>query len=128
MIQGKILIVDDNKSVLNSLKLYLDDKFILVDTLQNCNQIPDFINKTVYNIVLLDMNFKSGVMTGNEGLFWLKEILKTDTTIAIITMTAYGDIELAVNALKEGATDFVEKPWDNKKLLIKLENAYKQCI
>ncbi len=119
---GKILIVDDNKSVLNSLKLFLKYKFKQVDICSNPNQIPSLLHHTDYNIVLLDMNFKAGLNTGNEGLFWLKEILKKDSNIVVLLFTAYGDIELAVNAIKEGATDFILKPWDNKKLLATIES------
>lgn len=77
-----------------------------------------------YDTILLDMNFSAGINTGNEGLFWMKEILKIDPNATIIPITAYGDVDLAVRAIKEGAADFVVKPWDNDKLLATLNSAY----
>lgn len=118
--KGKLLLVDDNLSVLKSLELFLKNKFETVTLLRNPNQIPFTMEQTDYDIILLDMNFKSGVNTGNEGLFWLREIIKSYPSIVVILITAYADIELAVTAIKEGATDFVVKPWDNKKLLATL--------
>lgn len=119
---GKLLIVDDNKSVLSSLKLFLKHHFELLDTCSNPNQIPGLITKDKYDVVLLDMNFSAGVNSGNEGLYWLREILKLDASLVVILFTAYGDVNLAVNAMKEGATDFILKPWDNKKLLATLQS------
>ena len=119
---GKLLIVDDNKSVLSSLKLFLKHHFELLETCANPNQIPSLIKKGKFDVVLLDMNFSAGVNSGNEGLFWLKEILKIDESLVVILFTAYGDVNLAVNAMKEGATDFILKPWDNKKLLATLQS------
>ncbi|WP_321299520.1 sigma-54 dependent transcriptional regulator [Marinifilum fragile] len=119
---GKLLIVDDNKSVLSSLKLFLKHHFELLDTCSNPNQIPGLVTKDKYDVVLLDMNFSAGVNSGNEGLYWLREILKLDTSLVVILFTAYGDVNLAVNAMKEGATDFILKPWDNKKLLATLQS------
>ncbi|GAB7088219.1 sigma-54-dependent transcriptional regulator [Marinifilum fragile] len=119
---GKLLIVDDNKSVLSSLKLFIKHHFELLDTCSNPNQIPGLVTKDKYDVVLLDMNFSAGVNSGNEGLYWLREILKLDTSLVVILFTAYGDVNLAVNAMKEGATDFILKPWDNKKLLATLQS------
>ena len=123
--EGKILIVDDNRSVLNSLKLFLEDEFSSVETTTNPNVLPSLIQKGDVDVVLLDMNFSAGRNTGNEGLFWLKEILKYDESISVILITAYGNIELAIKAIKEGAVDFVVKPWDNKRLLSTLQTALK---
>ncbi|WP_282014464.1 sigma-54-dependent transcriptional regulator [Marinifilum flexuosum] len=119
---GKLLIVDDNKSVLSSLKLFLKHHFELLDICSNPNQIPGLITKDKYDVVLLDMNFSAGVNSGNEGLYWLREVLKLDASLVVILFTAYGDVNLAVNAMKEGATDFILKPWDNKKLLATLQS------
>lgn len=93
-----------------------------MDTCSNPNQIPGLVTKDKYDVVLLDMNFSAGVNSGNEGLYWLREILKLDTSLVVILFTAYGDVNLAVNAMKEGATDFILKPWDNKKLLATLQS------
>lgn len=117
-----LLIVDDNKSVLDSLQLFLKHKFEEVIICSNPNQIPNLLFNHKFDVVLLDMNFSAGINNGNEGLFWLKEILKTDSTLVVILFTAYADVHLAVNAMKEGATDFILKPWDNKKLLATLKS------
>jgi len=123
--KGKLLIVDDNRSILNSLKLYLEDEFDIVKTVSNPNHIISLIRDKTYDVILLDMNFSAGQKTGNEGIFWLREILKYDESAIIILITAYGNIELAVKAIKEGATDFIVKPWDNKKLLSTLKTGLK---
>ncbi len=125
MKKGKILIVDDNASILKSLQLLLKSEYQLIDTISNPEQIPSKLNKISYDLILLDMNFKTGINTGNEGLFWLKKILKKDPDAVVILITAYGDVELAVKAIKLGATDFIQKPWDAEKLLATLSSAYK---
>lgn len=117
-----ILIVDDNKSVLSSLELFLKHKIGKVVTCSNPNQIPSLLREERIDLVLLDMNFTAGINSGNEGLFWMREILKVDPQMVVILITAYGDVELAVNAMKEGATDFVLKPWDNQKLLATIQS------
>ncbi len=122
---GTILIVDDSKNVLESLELFLKYKFKKVICINNPNRLPEILSKNEIDVVLLDMNFTAGVNTGNEGIFWLREILKSDASIHVIMITAYGDIELAVKAMKEGATDFIIKPWDNEKLLATIINALK---
>ncbi len=132
--KGKILILDDNKSVLTALEMLLQTEFDDVFTLRNPNSLLALIQQHQIDVVLLDMNFKAGINTGNEGIYWLHEIQKLDPTISVVMITAYGDIELAVKAVKEGAFDFILKPWDNNKLLstlhaslklrkIKIENA-----
>ena len=123
--QEVVLIVDDNKDVLSALEVLLDDEFKELVTLSNPNQIPNIIQSKQPDVVLLDMNFTSKVNTGNEGLFWLKKIKGFDSNIEVIMFTAYGDVHLAVNAMKEGASDFVLKPWDNDKLLATLKTAAK---
>ncbi len=122
--QGKILIVDDNEELLIALNFFLSNHFTLIDTIKNPNLIPEYIRKENYDVILLDMNFTAGVNTGNEGIFWMKEILKNDPTISVVLITAYGDVELAVNAMKEGATDFIQKSWDEKKILSTILSAY----
>ncbi len=122
MKQGNLLIVDDNKSVLSSLRLFLKHHFKQIATCSNPNQIPALLTGSNFDVVLLDMNFSAGVNSGNEGLFWLQEILKTNPHPEVILFTAYGDVNLAVSAMKYGASDFILKPWDNDKLLTTLKN------
>jgi DNA-binding NtrC family response regulator len=119
----KLLIIDDNPAILNSLKLLLSTEYESVKTISNPNQLYSELEKNEPDVILLDMNFRAGVNTGNEGLYWLREIKKKTPLVEVIMMTAYGDIELAVRSLKEGASDFVIKPWDNEKLKATLEAA-----
>jgi DNA-binding NtrC family response regulator len=122
---GHILIVDDNTSVLNSLELFLKYQFERINILRNPNQILSFLEKEAPDVILLDMNFTAGINTGNEGIFWLHRILENDSDAVVVMITAYGDIELAIRAIKEGAVDFIVKPWDNNKLLATLQSAMK---
>ncbi len=121
---GTILIVDDNKSVLASLELLLENEFSTVRTAANPNQITTLLTTTSIDIVILDMNFSAGINNGNEGLYWLKRIHEIRPTLPVVMLTAYGDVELAVKALKNGATDFLLKPWDNRTLVQKIKEAY----
>ncbi|WP_243347391.1 sigma-54-dependent transcriptional regulator [Parabacteroides sp. FAFU027] len=120
---GKILVVDDNKSALSALNMLLQFEFKTVVTLSSPNQIVAEMQKTDFDIVLLDMNFKSGINTGNEGIYWLDNIKKAYPDVEVIMITAYGEVELAVKAIKHGATDFILKPWENEKLLATLHSA-----
>ena len=122
---GTILIVDDNKSVLASLELLLENEFSTVRTAANPNQITALLSTTSIDIVILDMNFSAGINNGNEGLYWLKRIHEIRPSLPVVMLTAYGDVELAVKALKNGATDFLLKPWDNHLLIQKIKEAYK---
>ncbi len=124
MVDAKILVIDDNKSVLSALEILLQFEYKSVQTLFNPNQISSFPKLTEIDIVLLDMNFSAGVNTGNEGLFWLNEIKKKSPNTSVIMMTAYGAVDLAVKALKEGASDFVLKPWNNERLLTTVKSAH----
>lgn len=121
--KGNILIVDDNKSILSTLEILLTPHFQNVTTLSNPNQIPTELRRLDYNVVILDMNFKAGINTGNEGIYWLGRIKESDPEISVVMITAYGDIDTAVKALKAGASDFVLKPWDNEKLIATIELA-----
>ena len=121
--KGNILIVDDNKSILSTLEILLSPEFQTVTTLTHPNQIPTELRKKEYNLVVLDMNFQAGVNTGNEGIYWLGRIKETNPEISVVMITAYGDIDMAVKALKAGASDFILKPWDNEKLLATLKLA-----
>jgi len=124
MKQGNILIVDDNKNVLTALRILLQRYFETVTLLSNPNQLNMMLREITPDIVLLDMNFSAGINSGNEGLFWLSEIKKYDSDLSVVLFTAYADIDLAVNALKQGASDFIVKPWDNAKLVATLQAAY----
>lgn len=121
---GTILIVDDNKSVLTSLELLLETEFSKVRTASNPNQITSLLTTQSIDIVLLDMNFSAGINSGNEGIYWLKQIHEQCPSLPVVMLTAYGDVELAVRALKNGATDFLLKPWDNRTLVQKLKEAF----
>ncbi|WP_339738842.1 sigma-54 dependent transcriptional regulator [uncultured Sunxiuqinia sp.] len=123
MPKGNILIVDDNKSVLSALEIMLTPEFDRVQCLSNPNLIVTELRRKPYHLVLLDMNFKAGVNTGNEGIFWLQQIRENHPELSVVLITAYGDVELAVKALKSGATDFILKPWDNTKLLATVRSA-----
>jgi DNA-binding NtrC family response regulator len=113
---ASILVIDDDQDVLTAVRLLLKTEVKNVVTEKNPQNLR-WLLKDAYDVVLLDMNFTSSINTGNEGLFWLKEIRKIKSEVSVIMITAYGDIDLAVRSLKEGATDFVIKPWHNEKLL-----------
>lgn len=123
--KGKLLIVDDNPDLLTGLKIYLSPHFDSVQTLRNPNLIPEMLRKDAYDVVLLDMNFSAGQHSGNEGIFWLHRILEMDPLASVVLITAYGDVELAVRAMKEGATDFIQKSWEEEKILSTLLSALK---
>jgi len=117
MKKGKILIVDDNRSILSALELLLQPEFPETECLSRPERIPGILEKGDIDLILLDMNFRAGINTGNEGIYWLREILGYDPDISVIMITAYGDVELATRAMREGAVDFILKPWENEKLL-----------
>jgi len=121
--QGKILVVDDNKNVLSALKILLNAHFEEVILLSSPNTLLATMREKSPDVVLLDMNYSAGINTGNEGLYWLSEVKKVNPDLPVVLFTAYADIDLAVKALKEGASDFVVKPWDNAKLLATLQSA-----
>lgn len=123
--KGKILVVDDNKSILSAVEILLQDEFEDVTTIANPNQLPSLIESNDFDLILLDMNFSAGVNTGNEGLYWLARIKEIKPEPEVVLFTAYGDVELAVKTLKKGAADFILKPWDNEKLKATLRNVYK---
>ncbi|GHT63901.1 sigma-54-dependent Fis family transcriptional regulator [Bacteroidia bacterium] len=122
--KGSILIIDDNKNVLTALRILLANYFETVTLLSSPNQILNALRETKPDVALLDMNFSAGINSGNEGLFWLSEIKKQDADLPVVLFTAYADIDLAVKALKQGASDFVVKPWDNARLVATLQSAY----
>jgi len=122
--EGSILIVDDNNDLLIALRLILSRTFTTIDTLKNPNLILSTLEKQAYDIILLDMNFKAGQNTGNEGIFWMNKILEKDPDATVVFITAYGDVELAIKSMKEGAVDFIMKSWDEQKILSTLQSAY----
>jgi DNA-binding NtrC family response regulator len=123
MTQANILIVDDNPGVLSAGKLFLKRHFSDVETTRDPEEIPRLLKEQRYDVILLDMNFNRTKNTGQEGLMWLEKIRSLEPEAVVVLITAYGDVELAVRAIKNGATDFVLKPWDNEKLLATLSSA-----
>lgn len=121
--QGKILIVDDNEDLLKAAKMHLKRHFAQVDTEKNPEAIPALLNNDDYDVILLDMNFTKDVSSGSEGYYWLEKILDLDPSAVVVLITAYGDVQMAVKAIKAGATDFVLKPWENEKLLATIYSA-----
>lgn len=122
--EGSILIVDDNKDLLIALRLILSRSFEHIETLKNPNLILSTLEQRSFDIILLDMNFKAGQNTGNEGIFWMSKILERDPEATVVFITAYGDVELAIRSMKEGAVDFIMKSWDEAKILSTLQSAY----
>ena len=123
---ASILIVDDDLDVLTAVRLLLKTEVKEVVTEKNPENLRWHLSKDEFDVILLDMNFTSSINTGNEGLFWLKEIRKLRSDAAVIMITAYGDIDLAVRSLKEGAADFVVKPWHNEKLITTIRDTLKR--
>lgn len=115
--KARILVIDDDPDVLTAVRLLLRPEVKEVVTEKNPEQLPALLGSGEFDLVLLDMNFNASINTGNEGIFWLKRIKEIKPLTAVIMITAYGDIDLAVRSLKEGASDFVVKPWHNEKLL-----------
>jgi len=120
---GNILIVDDNEDLLLAARLFLKQHFSMVHTEQDPEKIPVLLQNENYDVILLDMNFTLDATSGVEGFLWLEKILQIDPSAVVILITAYGDVEIAVKAVKVGATDFVLKPWQNEKLLATLSSA-----
>jgi two-component system, NtrC family, response regulator HydG len=123
---AKILAVDDDQDVLVAVKMLLRPEVKEIVTEKNPEKILSLLAQIQFDVILLDMNYKSSLNTGNEGIFWLRKIREINKTVAVIMITAYGDIDLAVRSVKEGANDFVLKPWRNERLLETIENCYQQ--
>ena len=121
--QGTILIVDDNRNILTTVRMLLEPIFDGIITIANPNSIPAKLREEHPDVVLLDMNFSLGVNTGQDGLFWLRTLKKLHPDTPVVLMTAYADVQLAVKGLKNGAADFVTKPWDNDELVRTLRDA-----
>ena len=122
---GNILIIDDDEDVLFAAKMLLKKHAQNVIIEKNPKKIPFLMNNDTYDVILLDMNFSKDTTSGKEGFYWLNQILERDPKAVVILITAFGDVEMAVKALKEGATDFVLKPWQNEKLIATLNTAGK---
>jgi two-component system, NtrC family, response regulator HydG len=122
-INARLLIVDDDADILLAAKMFLRQHISIVHTEKNPQNIPNIIKNENYDIILLDMNFSRDATSGKEGFHWLNVVLDYDPAATVIFITGYGDIELAVQGIKEGATNFVLKPWDNKKLLATIETS-----
>ncbi len=122
---GKILAIDDNEDILFSLKLLLKNHVETIHTEINPDRIPGLLEQGNFDVILLDMNFTRDMIGGQEGFYWLKKILELDPSAVVIFITAYGDVERAVKAIKAGAVDFVLKPWQNAKLLATISSALK---
>jgi DNA-binding NtrC family response regulator len=120
---SRILIIDDDRDVLETARMFLKQEFSVVRIEENPKSIPDILKNNEYDVILLDMNFKKGVNDGEEGFYWLEQIMKIDPQAVVILITAYGEVDLAVKAMKNGATDFVLKPWKNQKLLATILSA-----
>ncbi len=122
---GKILIVDDDPHITLSLKMLLEQYYDFIHTLNDPQYIPTILNQHVLDVVLLDMNFKKGDTSGQEGMQWLKRIIEMQAHTSVILITAYGGVDIAVDAMKEGAMDFMVKPWQNEKLLATVNAAFR---
>ncbi|WP_308503210.1 sigma 54-interacting transcriptional regulator, partial [uncultured Alistipes sp.] len=122
--EGTLLVVDDNRSILSAVQLLMNNYFARVLTLPSPNQLLTTLRREPIDVILLDMNFSAGINTGNEGFYWLQEIHRTRPDVQVVLFTAYADIDLAVRAMRDGAVDFVVKPWDNERLVAALRNAY----
>lgn len=124
MIKGTLLIVDGDKTLLSSLEKIMRNEFEKVIAIADPNRINEILRINEVDVVMLDMNFKSGIHNGNEGFFWMREVFKYDCNISVVIVAAFGDVELAVRAIKEGAVDFILKPWDEAKLLATINAAW----
>jgi two-component system, NtrC family, response regulator HydG len=129
---GKILMIDDDEDVLLAAKMLLKKQGHHIIIEKNPKKIPFLLNNDTYDVILLDMNFSKDITSGKEGFYWLEQILAHDSSAVVIMITAFGDVEMAVRALKAGATDFILKPWQNEKLIatistaIRLKQSYNQ--
>ncbi|HAN76672.1 MAG TPA: sigma-54-dependent Fis family transcriptional regulator [Bacteroidales bacterium] len=123
--EGRILAVDDNVDILFALRLLLKQHVEKIETLESPEILPELLQKEDFDVILLDMNFTKDASSGKEGFYWMEKILEIDPAAIIIFITAYGDVENAVKAIKLGATDFVHKPWQNEKLIATISSAIK---
>lgn len=125
MKSGRILIVDDNEDLLKAARMFLKRHFGQIDLEKDPTLLPDLLKNESYDVILLDMNFTQDVNSGVEGFHWLDQILEIDPSSVVVLITAFGSVDMAVKAIKAGASDFVMKPWENEKLLATLLSAMK---
>ncbi|MBO3697463.1 sigma-54 dependent transcriptional regulator [Roseivirga sp. E12] len=125
MNSGRILIVDDNEDLLKAARMFLKRHFGQIDLEKDPTLLPDLLKNESYDVIMLDMNFTQDVNSGQEGFHWLDQILEIDPSAVVLLITAFGSVDLAVKAIKAGASDFVMKPWENEKLLATLLSAMK---
>jgi DNA-binding NtrC family response regulator len=126
--RAKILIVDDDADILTAARVVLRQQYESVETESNPQRLSTLLQQNRYDVILLDMNYAAGRLSGHEGLFWLNHILARNSHQQVIMITAYGDIQLAVDAMKHGAADFIVKPWENEKLEAAVESAYRRSV
>ena len=126
--QGTILIVDDDDHVVVTSRMILKQYFENIESLSSPKKLETRLKQSDIDVVLLDMNFQAGVTSGNEGIFWMNRIRVVSPHTQVVLQTAYSDIELAIRSIKEGAVDFLPKPWDKEKLIITMMNAYQQAL
>jgi DNA-binding NtrC family response regulator len=123
---ASVLVVDDDKDVLTAVRFLLKPEVKQIVTDHNPENLRKLLSENKFDILMLDMNFNSSINTGNEGLYWLRQVKSWDTKVQVIMITAYADIDLAVQCLKEGAADFLVKPWHNEQLLKTLAEAFEK--
>ena len=126
--RAKILIVDDDADILTAARVVLRQQHESVETESNPQRLTSLLQQNRYDVILLDMNYAAGRLSGHEGLFWLNQILAKNPQQQVIMITAYGDIQLAVDAMKQGAVDFIVKPWENEKLEATVQAAYRRAV
>ncbi|MFC2151445.1 sigma-54-dependent transcriptional regulator [Bacteroidota bacterium] len=116
-LQPCVLVVDDNPDVFVALQLLLRYNCSVIESLTDPGRLHSVLHKKQFDVIILDMNFVAGLNTGNEGFFWMNEILKNDPDVSIIFLTAFAEVDKAVQAIQDGAVDYIEKPWDDNKLI-----------
>ncbi|MEE8587592.1 MAG: SpoIIE family protein phosphatase [Acidobacteriota bacterium] len=121
--KGKILFVDDDEGVLFAAEILLKRQVDLIRTESQPGKLPEILQSERFDAIFLDMNFTGGTTSGREGFEWLQRIREIDSEAVVILMTAFGDVEMAVQAIKQGAADFILKPWQNDKLVAAVEGA-----
>lgn len=126
-VNASILIVDDDEDVLITSQIILKQYFESIETLSSPKTLENRLRQKSFDVIVLDMNFKAGITSGNEGIFWLSRIQSLAPQAQVILQTAYGDIDLAVRSIREGAVDFLPKPWDKEKLCLGRNECVQAC-
>ncbi len=125
---ASILIVDDDPGILTASQMFLKQLFTIVQVESDPQNIPGLVSEQSFDVILLDMNFTLGKNDGSEGIYWLNRILEQDPSSVVVFITAFGGVDLAVEAMRSGAFDFIVKPWDPEKLISTLKAAYKLSL